>query len=256
MSDDPSDLERVRLTRRLVLWQRRRGHRSATDDILCAYVAHRAGASAKRILDLGAGQGSIALMLANLHPDASLTAVEVQDVSFRLLVRNIAENGLTARITPLHADLRTVDLGEKRFDLITGSPPYVRPGEGVLPRDAQRAAARFELRGGIEEYCRAAARWLAESGRAVFLVNPANDRRTQRAVLEAGLALDERWQAHPHPGTAARFAIYVLRRSTTVEGTEKRDVLEQVVMIRDERGNWSAEMASIREALELPDTPR
>ena len=140
------DLERVQLTRRLVLWQRTRGHRSATDDILCAYTGNAAKPDAGSILDLGAGQGSVALMLAGINPKAAITAVEVQQVSYELLERNVKENGLAGRVVPILADLRTVDLGARRFDLVTGSPPYVRHGAGVLPADAQRAAARFELR--------------------------------------------------------------------------------------------------------------
>jgi tRNA1Val (adenine37-N6)-methyltransferase len=245
-----ADLERVSLTRRFLLWQRVRGHRSATDDIVCAYAGHSARPRAGTILDLGAGQGAVTLMLAGAIPGAALTAIEVQELSYRLLERNIAENGLGARITAVHGDLRTIDLGDlraARFDLVTGSPPYVEPGRGTLPRDAQRAAARFELRGGIEAYCAAAARWLAPDGRAVFLMNGGQDERSQRAAREVGLVPERRLAVHPHPGGAPRFVVYTLARVPLDE-----HLRESSLTIRDEHGRWSDAFATVRQALDLP----
>jgi tRNA1(Val) A37 N6-methylase TrmN6 len=241
------ELERVQLTRRLVLWQRARGHRTATDDILCAFAAHGASPGASAVLDLGAGQGAVTLMLAGVNPAATFTAVEAQEVSYDLLVRNLAENGLAARVTPIHADLRTVDLAERRFDLVTGSPPYVRPGSGVVPADAQRAAARFELRGGIEDYCRAAARWLAPEGRAVLLMDGAQDLRSQRAAAASGLRVEMRWTVHPRPGAPARFLIYQLAAAA---GDPPRR--ERSLTVRDEKGGWTEAFAAARRTLDLP----
>jgi tRNA1(Val) A37 N6-methylase TrmN6 len=241
------DLERVQLTRRLVLWQRVRGHRSATDDILCAFAAHAAKPDAASILDLGAGQGAVGLMLAGVNRIATVTAVEVQDVSYELLVRNVAENGLAGRVTPIHADLRTVDLGGQRFDLVTGSPPYLRPGAGVVPRDAQRAAARFELRGGIEAYCTAAARWLAPEGSAVLLMDGAQDGRSRHAAAEASLVPIQRLTIYPRPSAPPRFIVYQLRRPSNSRSCEERSLT-----IRDEKGRWTTEYTAVRRTLDLP----
>jgi tRNA1Val (adenine37-N6)-methyltransferase len=243
-------LQKVALTRRLVLWQRMRGHRSATDDVVCAYVGHTARPGARAVLDLGAGQGAVTLMLAGVSPDCVLTAIEVQDVSYRLLERNIAANadrGIGARIIPVHGDLRTVDLGERRFDLVTGCPPYVQPGRGTMPRDEQRAAARFELRGGIEGYCAAAARWLAPEGRAVFLMNGTDDDRIRSAASNAGLHPETRWVVFPRPGAAPRFVVYDLAVMPP-----ERPVVDHTLTIRDDHGGWTAEFARVRRVLDLP----
>jgi tRNA1Val (adenine37-N6)-methyltransferase len=243
-------LQRVALTRRLVLWQRARGHRSATDDIVCAYVGHAVRPRARTALDLGAGQGSVTLMLAGANPDCVLTAIEAQDISYRLLERNIAANadrGVGARIIPVHGDLRTVDLGERRFDLVTGCPPYVQPGRGTMPRDEQRAAARFELRGGIEVYCAAAARWLAPEGRAVLLMNGTQDDRIRSAASNAGLHPETRWLVLPHPGAVPRFVVYALAAMSL-----DQPVVERTLTIRDDHGAWTAEFTKARRVLDLP----
>lgn len=241
------ELEKVQLTRRFILWQRARGHRSATDDILCAFAGHQAQPHATAILDLGAGQGSVALMFAGVNPHATITAVEAQEVSYNLLVRNTGENGLAARVTPVHGDLREVDFGKRRFDLVVGSPPFVPLGRGLLPRDQQRAAARFELRGGIEDYCAAAARWLTEDGRAVFLMDGAQDARSRQAAAHAGLHVRARLIVYPQPGVRPRFIVYQLAAASVAEG-----VRDSSLTIRDETGAWTTEYAAVRRALDLP----
>lgn len=242
----PGDLEQVQLTRSLVLWQRRRGHRSATDDVLCAWAGLEAAPGAREILDLGAGQGSVTLMMAGARPAARFVAVEAQPLSHALLERNLSANGLERRISAICADLRAVDLGTRRFDLITGSPPFMPPGSGTLPRDPQRAAARFELRGGIEAYLDAAARWLAPTGVASFLMDGAQDERCLAAVTSAGLHLVHRTVVYPRVDAAPRYIIYVAART----GPDAAG--ESALRVRDARGAWTADFRAIRATLDLP----
>src|SRR5438132_5688011 len=115
-------------------------------------------------LDLGTGIGTVGLLVAwGLAPSAQLTAIEAQVLSHRLLLANIEHNGLSARVRPLLGDLRDLALAE-RFPLITGSPPYFPTSAGIVPQDSQKAHARFELRGDVSDYARAAKRHLAPDG--------------------------------------------------------------------------------------------
>jgi tRNA1(Val) A37 N6-methylase TrmN6 len=153
------------------IFQLRRGHRFSTDDLLTAWTAARAKPEACRLLDLGAGIGSVGfLTLWRLPPTAHLTMVEVQAVSHALACRTLHNNGLSARVTAHLQDLRHWPGGE--FDLITASPPYFPLGRGVHPRHAQKLASRFELHGDVFDYCAAAAnapsrrRWSSGTNRA------------------------------------------------------------------------------------------
>ncbi|MCB9613436.1 MAG: methyltransferase [Sandaracinus sp.] len=79
--------------------QRKRGHRHSTDDVLTAYHALVHGPRTDAALDLGTGIGTVGLMvLHGLGPDATLTCVEAQEVSYALLLENLALNGLTDRV--------------------------------------------------------------------------------------------------------------------------------------------------------------
>jgi len=246
--EDP--LQKVQLTRALHLWQRRKGHRSATDDILCAYYGLKAVPSAANALDIGAGQGSVCLMLSGVLPTTTrFTAVEAQEVSHGLLVRNIADNRLTDRFAPMHADLRSVDLAARApFDLITGSPPYMPLGSGPLPQDPQRAAARFELRGGVEAYAAAIARWLgtAPHCRGVLLMDGAQSDRNAAAFAHAGLHVAHTVTVLPRTGAGPRYLVYAVCK--TVPSTTGASELT----IRDVDGQWTPEFEAIREALNLP----
>ena len=249
LTDHADPLERVQLTRDLHLHQRVHGHRTATDDVLCAWAGLRARPTAARYLDLGAGHGSVTLMvLGALPPAATAHALEVQPVSHGLLARNLADNGLAGRATALLADLRDpAALGEDRFDLITGSPPFMPLGSGPLPADPQRAGGRFELRGGIEAYAHAAARWLAPGGAASFLMDGASRSRCERAFAAARLALHAVITVYPAPDKPARYLIYALGRQRPAGPPEAL-----TLTVRDRDGGWSPDFIRVRERLALP----
>jgi tRNA1(Val) A37 N6-methylase TrmN6 len=187
----PPDATHDRLIGEVFLYQRRRGHRTGTDDVLTAYWATRHGtlASHDAYLDLGCGVGSVLLMTAHRARPAECVGVEAQAESVALACGAVRE--LPAWFPPVHivhSDFRELTLGQ-RFALVTGSPPYFPTSAGVLPEDPQRLACRFELRGGVEAYCDAAARHLLPHGRFVVVHQTASDLRVLAAARSAGLHL-------------------------------------------------------------------
>lgn len=179
------------LTSRFRVFQRTRGHRFSVDDRVTAWVAGKLATRVRPrcLLDLGTGLGSVGLMLAHVCPEAELTAVEAQDVSFALLVRNVARNGVDTRAHLHHGDLREVvpTLPARTYDLVTGTPPYLPLGTATPSSDPQRAAARIELRGGIEAYLVAAAHAVTEDGHVVVCADGRTPTRTTNAARAAGL---------------------------------------------------------------------
>jgi tRNA1(Val) A37 N6-methylase TrmN6 len=164
------------LTRDWKIVQRRRGHRHSTDDLLTGWYAAEKVETRTRLLDLGSGIGSVGLLVLWRSPGAHLTAVEAQEVSFRLLEKNVALNALGDRVRAIHGDLREVRFPGETFDLVTGSPPYFDVKDGVVSPDSQRAHARFELRGDVRDYCIAARAAMSERGRFVFCFPTAQPR--------------------------------------------------------------------------------
>jgi tRNA1(Val) A37 N6-methylase TrmN6 len=231
------------LTRDWSITQRRRGHRHSTDDLLTGWYAGCCVPDALRVLDLGSGIGSVGLLVLWRSPRARLTAIEAQETSFRLLERNIAANGLGERVRAIHGDLREVSLGGESFDLVTGSPPYFGPTEGVVPADAQKAYARFELRGDVRDYCEAARRHLAKGGRFVFCFPYPQRARALRACEAAGLVLERSRDVVPRRGAAPLFALYCCRRQ---EDPGAPYAEEPPHVVRDEHGVQTGEHAAAR----------
>lgn len=226
--------------------QRKKGHRHSTDDLLTGWYALEVVARPLHLLDLGAGIGGVGLIaLWRSPPEATLVAIEVQDVSFELLAGNIARNALDARVRAIHADLREVHLDE-RFELVTGSPPYWDVSEGVVPQDSQKAHARFELRGDVRDYARAAREHLAEGGRFVFCFPTVQRARAIAACADAALVVTRSRDVIPRAGATPLFTLFACRRAE--DGSEDL-VDESPHVVRDAAGDPTSAHVAARRSL-------
>jgi len=257
MRAQPAQLERARLTLERefgesvtldgltgewFIFQRARGHRHSVDDVLTAAYALEVSPRVTRHLDLGAGIGTVGLLvLWGMGASAHLTAIEAQTVSHRLLLANIAENHLSERVEPLFGDLREFASSE-RFSLITGSPPYFPTSAGIVPKDSQKAHARFELRGDVSDYARAAERHLAPGGWFVFCFPTPQKARALAAVAAAGLCVTRQRDVIPRAGLPALFSLFACRHAT--EGAESAS--DAPLLVRSADGQLSDAMQRVR----------
>ncbi len=222
--------------------QRKRGHRHSTDDVLTAYYALCHGPKTDALLDLGTGIGTVGLLtLFGLGERATLACVEAQEVSYALLLENIAMNGLSERVRPVRGDLRSTEF-DRSFELVTGSPPYWDVSWGIVPSDSQKAHARFELRGTVMDYALAARRWIDEGDRSrfVFCFPTAQRARALRAAHEAGFSAVAYRDVVPREGRPALFSLFACR----VGDHEERE--EPALIVRDANGAHTAELRAVR----------
>ncbi|HEX3774906.1 MAG TPA: methyltransferase [Polyangiaceae bacterium] len=230
------------LTGSWFIFQRAHGHRHSIDDVLTAHYALEVSPRVSTHLDLGAGIGTVGLLvLSKLDESSTLTAVEAQNASHRLLVANVSANALSDRVRALHGDLRELSLGES-FPLITGSPPYFPLGSGIVPQDSQKAHARFELRGDVSDYALAAARHLAADGWFVFCFPSVQTERALGAVAAAGLSVARRRDVIPREGRAALFSLFACRRSASALGC----VVDAPFVVRTETGELTSATSAVR----------
>lgn len=226
------------------IFQLKRGHRFSTDDLLTAWKAQQVMPQALRLCDLGSGIGSVGLMtLYNMAPTAKMTTVEVQTLSYNLAQRSVAYNGLQDRVTLMNGDMRDTDPGGP-FELVTGSPPYIPLGKGVVSPHPQRAGARMELKGSVFDYCLAAARVLEPGGRFVFC-HSGTDPRPEQAIPAAGMTLLQRQDVIFRVGKRPTIALFVC----AWEG-ERQDA--EPLVIRDENGEFTAEYLQARAEMGNP----
>jgi tRNA1(Val) A37 N6-methylase TrmN6 len=150
---------------RLTLMQSRSGYRFSVDALLLAYFV--TVKPRQRIVDLGTGNGVLALVLAYLHPSATLTGVDLLKSMAERAGRNVELNGLRSRIEILHADVRQIPIvmNPASFDVAVCNPPYRQPSSGRISANPEREAARHETHGDLHAFLRAAAHLLRLKGR-------------------------------------------------------------------------------------------
>jgi tRNA1Val (adenine37-N6)-methyltransferase len=227
------------LTRDWKIAQRAAGHRHSADDVLTAHHALRFAGDVEAALDLGTGIGGVGLLVLWGLPAARLVCVEAQEVSHRLLLANIAGNELASRVEAHLGDLREL-ASPQRFALVTGSPPYFPLGTGIVPADSQKAHARFELRGDVADYARAAERHLTGDGVFVFCFPTPQRERALAAVTAAGLATVSYRDVIPRQTLAPLFTLFACRREATAR------IVEEPLVVREQDGVLTAEMQAVR----------
>lgn len=239
------------LTAGVSIFQRTKGHRFSSDDVVTAWVAMQVQPTPDRVLDLGCGIGSVLLHLAWSAPAAMLVGVEAQAVSFALLERNIAHNGLAARVTVHHGDLRRPEVRAALggpFDLVTGTPPYFPVSTATEAMDEQRAFARIEHRGGIEDYVAAAAPLLTPAGWLVLCGDADAGARAEDAAAAHGLVVRRHDLVVPRAGRPPLFSVWALGR-----GAAALARVDRVVTLRDERGERTDDARALRAFSGFPE---
>ena len=230
--------------------QRKGGHRHSIDDVLTAWYALSVSAAVTEHLDLGTGIGTVGLLtLFGMGAAARLTCVEAQEISYRLLQSNIVQNGLRERVDCHFGDLRELALG-RTFPMVTGSPPYFPPGSGVLPQDSQKAHARFELRGDVRDYAKAAALHLADCGWFVLCFPTPQKQRALDGIFAAGLRVVRLRDVIPRETLPALFTVFACKHARDFDGETS---IEAPLLVRHISGRLTEEMAGVRRVFGFAD---
>ena len=79
------------------------------------------------VLDMCTGSGCLAIMAADVFPNAKIDAADVSADALQVARRNVADYRLEQRVTLVKSDLFGA-LGTKRYDVIVCNPPYVTEG--------------------------------------------------------------------------------------------------------------------------------
>jgi tRNA1Val (adenine37-N6)-methyltransferase len=77
----------------------------------------------KTALDIGAGTGVLALMIAQRNPSLQITCIEIDKKSAEECTKNVNNSTWFNRINTIHTDFTQYDFQQK-FDLIFTNPPY------------------------------------------------------------------------------------------------------------------------------------
>ncbi len=147
-------------------------HRFGTDAILLENFGERV--RAETAADLGTGCGIIPMLWVKNAAVKRGYGVEIQSDAAEMFAKTVEDNAVGDRITPLHADLRSLKgkLPFGQFDLVTCNPPYKAPGAGIVNPRAAARIARHETLCTAEDVVSAARKLLRFSGRLCICQRP------------------------------------------------------------------------------------
>ncbi|MFC5359835.1 50S ribosomal protein L3 N(5)-glutamine methyltransferase [Azospirillum himalayense] len=78
----------------------------------------------ERVLDLCTGSGCLAILAAQIFPEAQVDAVDLSADALEVAKRNVTDSGFEDRIALHHGDL-FAPLKNRKYDVIITNPPYV-----------------------------------------------------------------------------------------------------------------------------------
>lgn len=115
------------------------------------------------ILDIGAGTGLIALMLAQRSNAEQIDAIEIDDDAYEQAVENFEDSPWGDRLFCYHAGLdEFMEEPEEEYDLIVSNPPFYT--EDYTSGDEQRDKARFAESMPFEDLVEASSILLSDVG--------------------------------------------------------------------------------------------
>jgi tRNA1Val (adenine37-N6)-methyltransferase len=116
------------------------------------------------VLDIGAGTGLIALMLAQRSHAEQIDAIEIDENAFEQCVDNFENSPWNDRLFCFHASLDNFmeDLEDEEYDLIVSNPPFY--SEDYKTENESRDLARFQDALPFEDLVEAASVLLSENG--------------------------------------------------------------------------------------------
>jgi tRNA1Val (adenine37-N6)-methyltransferase len=157
---------------KLTVCQPKDGYRFSIDAVLLAGLAKTGRQD--RIIDLGTGCGVVPLIVAFRNVEIQLTGIEIQPELAALASRNVQSNSLSGRVRIVEGDYREVSrlFEPGSWDVVLSNPPYRREVAGRINPNLQRAIARHELAGSVDDVF-AAGKFLLRKGGRLSVIYPA-----------------------------------------------------------------------------------
>src|SRR4030042_2561369 len=213
----PDETLDIFLKGKLQMIQKKRGYRFSVDAIrLSQFIKIQKD---ERVMDLGTGCGILPLLLSQTTKAHSFIGVEIQKKLADCAKKNVILNHLENRISILKQDFRgwRNPFPPGSFDVVLSNPPYRKYRTGRTNPSLEKAIARHEMKGTVEDLISVASYLLPPKGRC-YLIFPVL-RTVDLLVALRGEKLEpKRLQfVHPFIGKEAKF---ILTESIKDSGVE------------------------------------
>ncbi len=149
---------------RLLLKQPRDGYRFSIDSLLLWGFLRPA--PREHWVDLGTGCGILAIALAKINHVSKVTAVEIQPTLVAYARENLRLNQVEDQIHLIEGDIRNTWILQEiaPADGVCANPPYYKTFTGRLNKNQEKALARHEIMGTVEDFLKTGLSLLRRGG--------------------------------------------------------------------------------------------
>ncbi len=215
-------------------------HHFSTDTILLSNFSNPKAKD--KVIELGTGCGTIPLLITKNNQNQDITAVDIQTDACSLLQKSISLNGFD-NIKVINSDFKElkgkVPFGE--FNLVICNPPYKEDGTGIHNPDSGKMTARHEVACTLEDIIRVSSSLLNFGGRLCMCLRP--ERLTDMLSLMRNYHLEPKRLRFVQQRQKKEPKLFLIEgRKGGKPGFMK---VLPVLMIEDEKGNFSQEMLDI-----------
>lgn len=176
-----------------------------------------------RLLDIGTGTGLIALMLAQRHPQAQITALDLDPDSVAEATQNVARSPWPKRIEVKAGAVQEFTADEP-FDLVVSNPPYFE--NSLLSPDSARTQARHTQSLTFAELIEAAHR-LLRTGGGFAVVLPTDAARHFRLLASSRFSLERLLEVRTTPKRPAKRTLMFFRKGSSVQMPQCEELVIQ-----------------------------
>lgn len=216
------------------------------DAVLLADFACSLAPGARRIADLGTGNGIIPLIISHKNKSCKVTGIDVQDRSIEAAKRSVALNRLEERLDFIRADISKLE-GEhadldNAFDAVVTNPPYVEAGSGIVNAESPKYIARQETTADLECFIRTAVRMLKERGHFFIVYRPSRMADLFYYCRKYGLEPKTMQLVTPHRGEKPNILLL-----HCIRGAGKELQVRKELPVRESNGLYTSEINRIYE---------
>ena len=174
--------------------------------------------NAMHILDIGTGTGVLALMMAQTNSNASVTAIEIDELSAIDCQENFINSPWKDRLEIIVKDILEFE-ADNHFDLIICNPPFY--SNSLSNEDKRLASAKHASHLPFDKLFDKAASLLSENGN-FWMIFPFQDKQLILEIAEKwGLFPKIDYSVNGKPNQPVRTVLcFCLYKSTTIDSAE------------------------------------
>ena len=176
---------------------------------------------AKKILDIGTGSGLIAIMAAQRHPTAKITAIDIDKDCVMQATENAVASPWAERIEVIETPLQEYS-PEEKFDVIISNPPYF--ADSMHSPDRQRTTARHTASLSFKELTDGVLRLLADDGLFAVIL-PTAESELLLSASRGRLFTWRRCEVWSTPESGARRIMLELKREPPKDLAKKEKII-------------------------------